>query len=278
MSKALIIIPTKDRREALCSLLASLQYQDGEYDIFIGDMSTEKNYLTDYWNFRILLEFLKMNKGHQYYVQRVEGKNQMDACQAGLEYASKNGYEICFDSDDDILYDAGFIAQGFKIMDMKKDIGVLVGHTLLPWEPLSKQTITDEQLSNPDFNGMFKNLENGGYYHCSMVHPYDKNMREYQQLFGSFFFRTKDVLDVGGFPLYLSKLGYRGEMIVHSALLFAGKKLVLNPKMLSWHYSVPYGGLRMVQGEEREQGRKHDEALCDAVIKRGTPSTSKPEV
>jgi hypothetical protein len=63
-------------------------------------------------------------------------------------------------------------------------------------------------------------------------------------IYGGFFFRPEDVMSVGGFPVFLSPLGYRGEMMLETAIFFMNKKLMVDPTMISWHYQATYGGLR----------------------------------
>ena len=152
-----------------------------------------------------------------------------------------------------MIYEKGFIKTAIDYMIEHPEVGVVVGHTLLPWESKETQVVPESYYGHEDFTGNLDNITRGGYYHCTLIDKRNDQPRAYEQIYGSFFFRTMDALRVGGFPLYLSKAGFRGEMMVQSAIMFSGKKLVLIPSMISWHYSNPYGGLREMGEEEKKR-------------------------
>jgi hypothetical protein len=101
--------------------------------------------------------------------------------------------------------------------------------------------------------------------------------KDFEQVYGAFWFRPQDAKRVGGFPTYLSPLGFRGEMMTQTAIHFLGKKLRLEPSMWSWHYSASFGGLRLVQGSVRDASLKHDSLLWEKFLERGTATIARPE-
>lgn len=277
MSKTLVIIPSKDRPEAINCLLTCLQYQEGDFDIFIGDMCTNPDLYTNNWYLRNQLERLR-HMGHNYMVQRVAGTNQLYGYQAGLEYAKEHGYKTCIGGDDDIIYESNWISHGQVLFEHSPDCGILVGYTLLPWQNEAEQTAPEWFLGSPDYQGKLDQLDKGGYYHCSLINPKDKfdgSIRKYEQVYGGFFFRTEDALNVGGFPTHLSPLGFRGEMMLQTAIYFSGKELWLSPALKSWHYSASFGGLKLVQGEFRQKCLEQDQESWRKFIARRKPTTEK---
>jgi hypothetical protein len=146
--------------------------------------------------------------------------------------------------DDDIIYEDGWVAKGRQHMIDDDNLGICAGITLNPRFSLESQTIGIglplETVDHPDFRGR---IEEADYYHCIFVPP-TTAPRYYEVIYGGFFFRPEDVMKVGGFPTFLSPLGYRGEMMLETAIFFMNKKLMVDPTMISWHYQAPYGGLR----------------------------------
>lgn len=274
MSRLLIIIPSKDRKTELSGLLQNLLCQDAEFDLFIADMYSDPRELENSHYFRATLELLK-NKGHRYIVQRVEGTNQLCGYNSGLRYAAENNYDLCLGGDDDLTYELGFIRKGKEYMETHPECGILVGKTLAPWKHIRDQTIPAKYFKQPEFQGTIEALEYDGYFHCILFNEEGESVREYQQVYGGFFFRTEDAIKVGGFPSHLSHFGFRGEMMLQVAIMFSGKKQILDPTLLSWHYSVPSGGLRLVTGEFRQKCREEDLNSWKKFILRGTPDTSK---
>lgn len=269
--RTLIIIPTKNRIYSLNCVLTSLQYQNADFDIIIIDSSTDYNIIDNQMLVK-QLEFLK-NKGHRYLVLKDIGKNQLDALNIGLKYAEQYKYDLCFYGDDDILYEPDFFELGIKYMENYPDCGVLSGLTLNPWQSIGEQTPPDEVWNDEFYQGKLK--YNSSYYHCILKHPTEEPI-ECEQLFAGFFFRTEDALKVGGFPTYMSPSGNGGENILHTAILYSGKKLVLYPKMISWHYYITEGGLRKPI-EERIINTEKDEKLFNYIRDRKTPSTTITE-
>lgn len=267
MVKTLLIIPTKNRIGAINCLLTNLQTQDYDFDIYIADMSTEYN-ITDDVLFRRLLEFLKIHRNHKYMVEKVLGNNQLAGQNAGLSFAQREGYDLCFYGDDDLIYEPGYFKMGIEYMKEHPECGVLSGMTLIPSMDIPTQTAPEWFWNHDDYQGK---LDLCYYFHCTLIHPTNEPI-EYEQLFGGFFFRTEDAIKVGGFPDYLSPAGNRGENILHTAIYYLGKKLILNPKMISWHYSVPYGGLR-IPDEIKNEYVKEDWKLFYYIRDRKKPST-----
>jgi hypothetical protein len=271
MTKTLLIIPTKDRLIPLNCLLTSLQFVDGDFDIYIGDMSTDVDMLKNCEYFRKQLEFLRLN-GHPYYVEHIVGNNQDFAHQAGLNYALAKGYDLCVGCDDDLIFAKDFIVRGVEIMKDRPECGILVGMTYLPWIEMTDQIAPEWFWTHNDYAGK---LDQCDYYHCTLKHPTD-NILEYEQVYGGWFYRPEDAFKVGGFPLYLSPLGYRGEMFVQTAIFFMGKKILLNPKMESWHYNIVTGGARRFTDEQREIYVKQDLIKFRAFLERKQPTTGEP--
>jgi glycosyltransferase involved in cell wall biosynthesis len=243
MSDTLIIIPTKDRPEHINSLIQNLITQEGEFDVFIADMCTDPTLLYNNSFLRIGLERLRI-LGHEYSVENVVGTNQLYGYNAGTRHAMRQGYKYCLGGDDDIIYNPKWILKGRQNMVDDSNLGICAGITLNPMYSLESQTIgiglSPDTINHPDFRGR---VQEGDYYHCIFVPP-TSAPRYYEVVYGGFFFRPEDVLSVGGFPTFLSPLGYRGEMMLETAIFFMGKKLMVDPTMISWHYQAPYGGLR----------------------------------
>lgn len=274
MSRLLIIIPSKDRTIELCGQMQNLLNHDVEFDIFIADMYSNPKELESTHYFRASLELLK-NKGHNYIVHRVEGTNQLYGYNAGLAFALANNYDLCLGGDDDLTYEPPFIKQGKEYMETHPECGILVGKTLAPWIHVKDQTIDAKYFKHSEFQGTLKALDEEGYYHCTLLNEEGETLREYEQVYGGFFFRPQEAINVGGFPTHLSPFGYRGEMMLQVATMFSGKKQIMDPSMLSWHYSVPRGGLRLISGDFKLKCREEDLNSWKKFIQRGTPNTGK---
>lgn len=276
MADTLIIIPTKDRPEYINCLIQNLIIQDGEFDIFIADMSDDPNILTNNWLLRNGLERLRY-MGHKYYLSSVIGINQLVGYNMGVKYAVENGYKYCMGGDDDIIYERGWIDKGRKHMINDERLGICAGITLIPSFSIESQSIgtyegpPPEVSDLPEFSGT---LAEGNYAHCIYV-PTDKIPRYYERVYGGFFFRTDDAVKVGGFPDYLSPLGFAGEGIFESAILFSGKKMMVDPNMISWHYQANYGGLRF-DSETREKYVKEDLEKGRIMMDRRLPTVKLP--
>jgi len=285
MERTLIIVPTKDRAEEMNIFIQNLITQSElgfkSFDLFVADMSTERMYLKNNWMIDTATRRLA-HLGHSWLVARVEGHNQLFGYQRGLEFAKENGYEYAIASDDDCVFSLGWI--GRMLVDIMKhqDASCFCGSCLIPWEseetqqqdgPFGKWSDTEE------FQGKLEPEPH--FFHITRLPP-DDEIREYEQIYGPFIFRVKDFFDVGGFPTWLSRLGFRGEMMAQTATFFNGRKLYLDPKAKSWHYSVPHGGLREVlpnkMGGDREECLAQDRKAWDAFMKRRTPDTSDPSV
>lgn len=275
MTKTLIIIPTKDRIGPLNCLIQNLIYQKGEFDVIVVDMSKDPGLLVFDKYFRDGMERMK-HSGHEYFVARCDGNNQHDACNIGLQYAVDKGYKLCLCSDDDLIYDPGFIEKGINYMDENPECGVMVGYTFVPPQTIKQQTMQGIMYGHKDFTGKIEDMgPSGGYYHCVYFNPYIKEPKEFEVLFGGFFFRTEDAIRVGGFPTHLSKSGFRGELMLEVAIGRLGKKLILNPELISWHYSNPTGGMRSIPEDIRKKNISEDVKKWEAFIKRGTADTKE---
>jgi glycosyltransferase involved in cell wall biosynthesis len=272
--KTLIIIPTKNRVDAINCLLVNLASQSGTFDVFIVDQSTEDDYLLSNRYFSGGRKRLEYN-GHKCELIRSLIGNQHNSCNIGVQYAKDNGYELCFCTDDDIIYEDGYIEKGIEYMNNNRSCGVLTGYTLCPEMTIAEQTMDEFMRNHKDFSGKIEDMGRSGYEHCIFVNPTLKAPQEYETLFGPFFFRTEDAISVGGFPTHLSKYGNRGEIILKIAIGFLGKKLILEPSMVAWHYSNPSGGLRTIDGEFKKICIEEDFKKFDEFIKRRTPHTGE---
>jgi len=264
-------------------MVQNLIQQSGDFDLFIADMSTDPNLLRNNWFLNKALIRLQ-HTGHSWTVVRVEGHNQLCGYQAGLNFAKEHEYDLGVASDDDIIFDLDWTYSGQVHMDMMhrdpslmgfdSDCACLAGMTLLPWMSDEEQKCPDWYLDNPEYKG---GLDLCTYYHCSLIPP-DNRIREFEQLYGPFFFRVDEFLKVGGFPTFLSPLGFRGEMWPMVASFFDGKKLLVDPRMRCWHYSASHGGLKVFRSEEREQLAKADGALWEEFIRRRQPRVADPRL
>lgn len=272
--KVLCIIPTKDRPECINVIIQDLIHQKPTIpDIFIADMSSNPNLLKDNWLLHCATQHYKNVLGGKIILQRVEGRNQLFGHQAGLEYALDNDYDLCVSTDDDITFAEDFFALGKPLMN-DESVGCVCGYTLLPFQPIAEQSCwMDYALNSPEYQGRLKEMM---WYHCSVIDP--RNIQKYpEQIYGPFFYRAKEMKSVGGFPLYLSPLGFRGESMAQTALYFSGLKHLLDPRMRCWHWSCSFGGLRLVQGDTRKLGLAHDSLIWEKFLERHTPSTARPE-
>jgi predicted phosphoadenosine phosphosulfate sulfurtransferase len=75
--------------------------------------------------------------------------------------------------------------------------------------------------------------------------------------------------------MYLSPFGQRGELILEVAIGRLGKKQIMHPELISWHYYNPTGGLRGLPKETQEKYRAEDFAKWDLFVKRGTADTKE---
>jgi len=272
MAKTLVIVPTKNRPEYMNCLVQNLIYQEGEFDVYIGDMSDDHAILSNNWLFRNGLERLRI-LGHSYFLTHIDGTNQLDALNAGLDYAVHMGYEYCLDVDDDIIFDPLWIKKGIQHMSDDYNLGCCTGITLIPSRTIEQQTIggadsgLDASLENhPDFDG---SIEHGSFVHCVYM-PVHKTPWYYERIYGPYFFRAADGEKVGGFPKYLSPSGFAGEGIFQSAIFFMGRKLMVDPDMICWHYQAPYGGLRY-DPHTRQKHIEHDLAIGKKMMDRRLP-------
>lgn len=260
--RTLVIVPTKDRAEYINIFIQNLITQAGEFDLFIADMSSKESYLKDNWLFNKSLDRLQ-HMGHSYLVCRTFGHNQLFGYQAGLEHANRLGYHLAVASDDDCVLNQDWIWRLQNLMMRRRDAAVAAGITLLPWMSEEQQTCPDWFLDHKDHAGR---LDQTDYYHATLIPPWTEP-REYEQIYGPFMFSVGDFFHVGGFPTFLSRLGFRGEMWPMEACFFRGRKLLIDPLARSYHYSASHGGLKMVQGDERQKCLDEDKARWESFIR-----------
>ena len=273
MGRTLVIVPTKDRPECINIFVQNLINQPGEFDLFIADMSTDPNLPRNNWLLGAGLRRLQ-HAGHNWLVARTDGWNQLFGYKKGLQHACDGRYEFAIASDDDCVFEPGWIERLHETIDKTKDAAAIAGITLLPWMSVEEQKCPDWFLDDEDYAGK---LDQGDYYHATLVPPW-KDLRAYEQLFGPFIFRVQDFVDVGGFPTFLSRLGFRGEMHPMTACLFNGAKLYIDPLALCWHYSASYGGLKLVTGDDREKCLKLDTIEWDMLVASREPSVKQRKV
>lgn len=278
-----MIIPTKDRPEYINTMVQNLVEQSRDFDLFIADMSTDPNLLRNNWFLNKALIRLQ-HTGHSWMVVRVEGHNQLFGYQAGLEFARGHGYELAVASDDDIIFGAGWLHDAKIDMRLHPECACLAGMTLLPWMSDEEQKCPDWYLNNREYKG---GLDLCTYYHCTLIPPEGETddgrwrqprIEEFEQLFGPFMFRVDEFVKVGGFPMFLSPLGFRGEMWPMVASFFDGKKLLRDPDLRCWHYSAAHGGLKVFKNEERDKLMKADSALWEEFIRRHQPRVMDPRL
>lgn len=267
--KVLVICPTKDRPEFLNTMIQNLIMQDSDVDLFVGDMSTDPNLLKNNWFVNIGMQHYEKVRHRTIVLERVSGINQLAGYTAGLKFAVDMGYDLAVGTDDDIIFEQSWFRRGKKEMVANPDYGILVGMTLLPHIPIVEQTCPPHMLNHPEYQGT---LEVCHYAHCTFLPP-STEPRTFQQLYGPFFFRPKDVKACGGFPSTLSPLGFRGEMQAQTCQYWSGKKLVLDPLMWSWHYSCPYAGLRELPPPGKDTFLKQDLDVWIKFLARGKPTT-----
>lgn len=258
--------------------------QPGAFDLFIADMSTDPELLKNNWFLNKALIRLQ-HCGHSWTVVRVEGHNQLFGYQAGLNFAKEHGHALAVASDDDIIFGQEWLYDCRLVMSRRPDCACLAGMTLLPWMSDEQQKCPDWYLNNPEYKG---GLDLCTYYHCTLIPPEPKTngdgryieplIKEYEQLFGPFMFRVDEFLKVGGFPLFLSRLGFRGEMWPMVASFFDGMKLLRDPNIRCWHYSAAHGGLKVFRTEERDKLAKEDGELWDLFVQKRIPKVADPRL
>ena len=296
MKRVLVIVPTKDRSECLNIFIQNLIMQDEfqrfeeescgvekvmDFDVFIADMSTEPLYLKNNWLVDTSTRRFA-HLGHNWAVVRVPGNNQLYGYQAGLEFARDNGYEYAFAGDDDIVLSLGWLDMAFRDLESPfvggDKASCVCGPTLIPWESEESQKqdgIHGVWSHTEEFQGKLEPVPH--FFHVTRIPP-DNKIREYEQIYGPFMLRVKDFLDVGGFPTWLSRLGFRGEMMAQTATFFNGRKLLLDPTLKSWHYSVSTGGLRWVQGDDRKDCLEQDMKSWQRFMSLRKPTTRKGDI
>jgi GT2 family glycosyltransferase len=274
MTDTLITITTKNRPEHVNVFVQNLINQKGEFDLYISDMCTDTKLLFNNSFLRSGLERLR-TLGHEYTVENVLGTNQLYGYNAGLNHALTHGYKYCLAGDDDIVYELGWMAKGRQHMVEDINLGICAGITLNPLYSLESQTIGIglplDTVNHPDFRGR---LQEADYYHCIFVPP-TTTPKYYEVTYGGFFYRTEDAISVGGFPIFLSPLGFRGEMILQTAIFFMGKKMMVDPTMISWHYQCPYGGLRF-DAPTKEKHLAHDFDIWHRWVAKRLPKVEPP--
>jgi len=66
----------------------------------------------------------------------------------------------------------------------------------------------------------------------------------------SFLYRTQTVRNIGGWDMRLSPVGHREETDISNRIFRSGKKLVVIPKAIMWHYRSETGGIRSHKYED----------------------------
>jgi hypothetical protein len=254
MERVLIILPTKDRLEYICTCMEALVGQAGAWDLFVADMNTDGGALRNSWLFSRILDRLYL-RGHSWLVTRIEGNNTMDGAQTALEFAHDKGHELAVLTDDDIVLDSGWIATLQRDHAEHPDASSIVGMTLLPWMSEQEQMAPHSLLVSRDYAGEAN--ERFPYWHCTLIPPW-KDVRGYEQVYGAFMFKVEHFYEVGGFPLFLSPAGCRGEQWPMQACRGRGRTLEVDPTVKSWHYSAPTGGLRWMGPDRKAEYQKAD--------------------
>jgi hypothetical protein len=253
--------------------MQNLFHQTERPDLFIADMCSDPNLLPNNWMLQTAMKHYEKVRGGKAVLRRVDGWNQLHGHQAGLEYALENGYDVCVSTDDDCTFEEpDWFSRGGKYMREHPDVGVLFGMTFLPHQSIAEQTCPPHLLTHPEYQGTLAVMH---YAHCTFLPPW-RTPREVEQGFGPFVYRPEDAKKVHGFPIWLSPLGFRGEAITQTAIRFLGKKLIHDPTLTAWHWSVPHGGLRDLPPPGKDEFLKQDKANWERFLARGTASTLKP--
>jgi hypothetical protein len=250
----------------------NLTFQDAEFDIFIADMSTDPKMLRNNWLLNRTLDHMYNEQHRNWLVYRIEGANQLAGYQAGLGFAEEKGYEFAIASDDDVAFKLGWVARAQATLSAHEEASTVAGITMLPWWP------DKEQIADEEFTGKLEEDQHD-YRHATRI-PAWTEPRAYEQVYGAFIFRVQDYLDVGGFPQYLSPLGFRGEMIAQTATYFNGRKLLIDPLLQSYHYSADYGGLKPIWANKsyRDECLAHDQDIWRRFLRRRKPTVADPRL
>lgn len=83
-----------------------------------------------------------------------------------------------------------------------------------------------------------------------------------EHLYSTFVYRREAGLKAGGYPANLSTVGHREETTFTHKMFRAGYKLLVDPKVITWHLRDSQGGIRPFKGDNWE----HDEALFHKLL------------
>lgn len=100
---------------------------------------------------------------------------------------------------------------------------------------------------------------NAQWYRPGTYHPV-----QVDHLYSTFLYRSDIGKIVGGYPTTLSRVGFREETIFTYSMKAAGYQLIYDPEPITWHLSIPSGGIRPYQNQ---LDYKHDEVVFFKFLK-----------
>jgi len=241
--RILIGIPTKDRCKSLIRLLDTISVQTYKnIDIVIIDDSIKDRLIeSGEFNDRVTRLY---SIGMNVMVVRGSGHNQVYAHNQILEYAMNNGYKLVFRVDDDIFLKAEHIDNIMKefVKDDKCEYAAMGGVFTNPYISLEQQKLPPDWKENRLFAGSIK--ECVPHAQVVLYPPEIETRDDIEHLYSSYIYRPELLLKVGGFPMDLSKVGFREETLPIYELKLMGYKLKIVTKSIGAHYHEPSGGCR----------------------------------
>ncbi|MEK6832919.1 MAG: glycosyltransferase [Nanoarchaeota archaeon] len=239
-----IVIPTKDRRQYLCSLLSSLLCQTYKlWNLIIVCDDKDESIITD-TTIQSLLSAIRVGN-HSVLMIRGNRKGPHFSHQKALESANS---DLIFRIDDDCILhpECLDILKSYFISDVGCRIGA-VGPLVLSGgknENEQKCPVGYEEMSG--FSGKAFDPKPNLQTYIGCGNGYDM---EVEHLYSSFMYRKECAKGVGGYCLDYSKAGFREETDLTYRMKLSGWKLLVVPSAKIYHLSAPYGGVRDIDNE-----------------------------
>ncbi len=245
-----ICVPTRGRLPNLMLLLQSLRTQTIQnWDITILDDNDPENILTNFYNFKVMLNLLHL-EGHRWHVVR--------GFQTGFQsihniLMTSSRHDLILRLDDDVLLENDYIEKLYRVMqDKSKQAAACGGVYPVPNQnQTDKYYMTEKDLKQAKQN-KFESLKQ------RFLHREPK-VEEVICLYSCWFYRRQAVINAGGFPTDISPLGEKEDTDTTFRLYCRGYKLFLHLGAVGWHFMTPSGGIRTEQEDEkRRQWFNHD--------------------
>jgi len=168
--------------------------------------------------------------------------------------------EFIWRLDDDQVPESNVLERLFETIKSDEKMGAVGGLVIDP-----KNGVTRSKVASSKIEDIFLGL-NEQWYQNNIVKSYDVD-----HLYSSFLFRK---VAAKSCPTYLSPVGHREETIFTYEMKRHGWRIVIEPRVITWHLHFPSGGIRSYANQEywNSDDRKFVELLNRWNVK---PRSSK---